>query len=52
MKNVDTLLIQLTKEMVLFKSLVFKKQIIFLENVISKNEGYKALPLDSCMDNL
>ena len=52
MKNVDTLLIQLTKEMVLFKSLVFKKQIIFLKNTISKNEGYKAILLDNYMHNV
>ena len=52
MKNVHTLLIQIIKQMVFFLSVVFKKQIFFLEITISKNEGYKALPLDSCIDNL
>jgi len=52
MKNVHTLLTQIIKQMVFFKSLIFKKQINFLENTISKNEGYKAIPLDNCMHNL
>ena len=41
MKNMHTLLIQINKHMVFFKSLVFKKQIFFLENKIYKNEGTK-----------
>ena len=52
MKNVHTLLILIIKQMVFFLILAFKKQIIFLENMIYKNEGYKAITLDNCMQNI